>query len=273
MIRTFNANIFRLKKSRLFWWAMVLTALATAGGVMLCCLAAEGDLSEYALESYALSGAPALSIVNAVTVILFLGTDNSGRTVRNKIMVGNKRGGIYAANMLTGAVIGCSVTVAWLVGGLVGVPILGWWKMPLTEVAVYIASLMACAVAVSAAAALVSMLIQSKSGAVVVGLVAAIVLMFCAGRVYTQLGGQKEVMTTENIDGELQFELIENPNYIEVVRRAAYELALNVNPLGSSIALSNCDLKDPIAGIAGAGFVTVFISALGAAVFRRKDLR
>ncbi len=75
------------------------------------------------------------------------------------------------------------------------------------------------------------------------------------------------------IDGELQFELIENPNYIEGVRRAAYELALNVNPLGSSIALSNCDLKDPIAGIAGAGFVTVFISALGAAVFRRKDLR
>ena len=80
-------------------------------------------------------------------------------------------------------------------------------------------------------------------------------------------------MTTEKIDGELQFELIENPNYIEGVRRAAYELALNVNPLGSSIALSNCDLKDPIAGIAGAGFVTVFISALGAAGFRRKDLR
>lgn len=273
MSRVFNANLFRLRKSRLFWWAVILTALVTAGGVLLYCLMIEGDISEYALENYALSGAPVAAIVNAVTVILFLGTDHSERTVRNKLIVGNKRGGIYAANMLTGVVIGCSVNAAWLVGGLAGVPILGWWKMPMSETAVYVTSSMACAVAVSAAAALVGMLIQSKSGAVTVGLVASFALIFCASGIYERLGGQKEVMTVENIDGELILELLENPNYIDGVKRAAYEFALNVNPLGSSIALSNCDLKDPVAGLAGAGFVTVFISSLGAAAFRRKDLR
>lgn len=273
MIRTFNANMFRLKKSRLFWWAVVLTALVTAGVVLLCSLTIKGEASEYALESYALSEAPFVMIANAAAVILFLGTDHSGRTVRNKIIVGNKRGGIYAANMLTGAVIGCSVTVAWLVGGLAGVPILGWWKMPLAEAAVYIAASIACAVAVSAAAALVGMLIQSRAGAVVVGLTAAFALIWCAGSIYNRLNAQKDEMTANNVGGELKFELIENPNYIGGLKRAAYELALNVNPLGSAVALSNCDLKDPVAGIAGAGFVTVFISSLGAAVFRRKDLR
>lgn len=273
MSRVFNANLFRLRKSRLFWWAVVLTALVTAGGVLLCCLSIEGDISEYALESYALSGAPIAAIVNAAAVILFLGTDHSERTVRNKLIVGNKRGGIYAANMLTGVVIGSSVNAAWLAGGLAGVPILGWWKMPLSEAAVYIASSTACACAVSAAAALAAMLIQSKSGAVTIGLVAAFALIFCASGVYARLGGQKEVMTAENVDGELKFELIENPNYIDGVKRAAYELALNVNPFGSSIALSNCDLENPAAGLAGAGFVTVFISSLGAAAFRRKDLK
>lgn len=273
MSRVFYANLFRLRKSRLFWWAVILTALVTAGSVLLCCLTIEGDISEYALENYALSGAPVAVIVNAVAVILFLGTDHSERTVRNKLIVGNKRCGVYAANMLTGVVTGCSVNAAWLVGGLAGVPILGWWKMPLPEAVMYIASSMACAVAVSAAAASVGMLIQSKSGAITVGLVAAFALIFCASGMYTRLGDQKEVMTAENIEGELKFELIENPNYVDGVKRAAYELALNVNPLGMSIALSNCDLKDPVASFAGAGFVTVFISSLGAAAFRRKDLR
>lgn len=273
MARVFGANMFRLGKSRLFRWAVVLTALATAGSVLLSCLSINGETSEYALENRALSGAPFVMIASAATVILFLGTDNSERTVRNKIIVGGRRGGIYAANMLTGIVIGCSITAAWLVGGLAGVPILGWWKMPVSEAAVYIASSMVSAVAVSAAAAPVGMLIQSKSGAVVVGLTAAFALLFCASGVYTRLGGQKEIMTADNIDGELQFTLTENPNYVGGIKRAAYELALNVNPMGSSIALSNCDLKDPVAGIAGAGFVTVFISSLGAAVFRRKDLK
>lgn len=273
MVRIFNANMFRLKKSRLFWWVVVLTALVTVGVVLLGCLTIKGEASEYALESYALSEAPFVMIANAAMVILFISIDHSGRTVRNKIIVGNKRGGIYAANMLTGVVIGCSVNAAWLVGGLAGVPILGWWKMPASETAVYITSSMACAVAVSAAAALVGMLLQSRSAAVVVGLTAAFALIWCAGDVYNRLNAQKEEMTANNVSGELRFELIENPNYIGGLKRAAYELALNVNPMGSSIALSNCDLKDPVAGIAGAGFVTVFISSLGAAVFRRKDLK
>ena len=250
-----------------------MTALVTAGGTLLCCLTIEGDVSEYALENYALSGAPIAAVVNAAAVILFLGTDHSERTVRNKLIVGNKRGGIYAANMLTGVVIGCSVNAAWLVGGLAGVPILGWWKMPPSEAAVYIASSMACAVAVSSAAALTGMLIQSKSIAVTVGLVASFTLIFGAGSASARLGEQREIMTAAVVDGEMKFELIENPNYVDGVKRAAYELALNVNPLGSSVALSNCDLENPAAGLAGAGFVTVFISSLGAAAFRGKDLR
>lgn len=250
-----------------------MTALVTAGLVLLDSSAVNGSITDYELENVALSGAPVTAVVNAAVVILFLGTDHSERTVRNKLIVGNKRGGIYAANMLTGVVIGCSVNAAWLVGGLSGVPILGWWKMPMSEAAVYIASSMACAVAVSAAAAPVGMLIQSKAGAVTVGLVASLALIIGAGNVYMRLGEQREVMTAENIDGELKFELIENPNYIDGIERAAYELALNVNPLGSAIALSNHDLKNPVAGLAGTGFVTVFISSLGAAAFRRKDLR
>lgn len=265
--------MFRLKKSRLFWWAVAITILVTAGAVLLSCITIEGELSEYALESFTLSNAPFAMIVTAAVVILFIGVDHSERTVRNKVIVGNKRGGIYAANMLTGAVIGCSVTAAWLAGGLAGVPILGWWKMSASEAAVYIASATACAVAVSAAAALVGMMIQSRAAAAAVGLTAAFALILGAGNVYNRLNVQKEEMTASNVGGEMRFEHIENPNYLDGLKRAAYEFALNVNPMGSTIALSNRDLRDPAASIAGAGFVTVFVSSLGAAAFRRKDLK
>lgn len=272
MARIFGANMFRLRKSRLFWWSVILTALVTAGSVLLSSLSIRGEISEYALESYALAGAPIAAIVCAAAVIMFLGTDHSEKTVRNKVIVGNKRGGIYAANVLTGIIIGCSVNGAWLVGGLAGVPILGWWKMPPGEAAAYIAASMACSAAVSAAAALVGMMIQRRSGAVAVGLVSAFALLWCASGVYRGLCNNEREPVGDIVNGELMIELRDNPNYVGGAKRTAYELALHSNPLGVSIALSNCDLENPAASLAGAAFVTIFISSLGAAAFQRKDL-
>ncbi len=265
--------MFRLRKSRMFRLSVIMTALVTAAAVLIDCLSIRGDVSEYALECCALSGAPLVQIVGAAVIILFLGTDHSHKTIRNKLIVGNQRGGIYSADVLTGIVIGCSINAAWLIGGLAGVPILGFWKMKSAEALLYIVMSFVGTVSLSSVTALIGVLMQRKSGAAVAALVLAFALIMNAGAVYTRLGDKKEVMNGVYVNGELTFEITENPNYISGLKRSAYELALHVNPLGSSVALSNCDLKNPAADIAGAAFVTVFVSSLGAAAFRRKDLK
>lgn len=272
MSRIFYANMFRLRKSRLLWWSVILTALLTAGAVLLNCLSIEGDMSEYAPEAFALSGAPFVQIANAAVIILFLGTDNSSKTIRNKLIVGNPRGGVFLADVLTGMVIGFLINSAWLIGGLAGVPIMGFWKMELSQALLYIVMSFVCTVSLSAAASLVGVLFRRRSSAIVAVLTSVLLLTMCAGAVYTRLNNKKEVMNGNIINGELTLEVVENPNYIGGFKRMVYELALYVNPLGSSVALSNCDLKNPAAGLTGAAFVTVFVSSLGAAAFRRRDL-
>lgn len=272
MSRILSANLFRLRKSRLFRWAVVLTALITAAGTLIGCLSARGELSEYAPEDYALSGAPIAAIVCAAVIILFIGADNDEHTVRNKISVGGKRKDVYSANLLTSIVIGCSINAAWLVGGLAGAPILGLWKMHPAEALVYVATSTLCTSAVSAVSALLAMVIRRRSGAAVAALTLAFALLWAASAAYNGLGGSEQEMRAEVVDGEMRFELRDNPDYVSGIRRTAYELALYSNPMGVSVALSNRDLGDPAASLAGAAFATIFVSSLGAAVFGREDL-
>lgn len=264
--------MFRLKRNALFWWSLALTLLVTAAATAFDCLSIEGDLSLCALETRSLAGAPYAQLAAAAVIVLFIGADNSG-TIRNKIFVGSPRGGVYAANLLTGVVIGCSINAAWLVGGLSGAPILGFWRMSFAEAAWLIAVSFVTTAAVSVLSAIVGMLIPRRSAAAVAAMGGAIALMIAAGTVYSRLEQPKETMTAEPADGELVFEVKENPLYIDGLKRAVYEAALHINPLAPAVTLSNCDLTNTAADVAGTAFVAVFAGSLGAAAFGRRDIK
>ena len=231
MPRIFQANMFRLRKSRLFWWAVVLTALVTAGLVLLDSSAINGSIRDYDLENVALSGAPFVQIVNAAVIVLFLGTDHSHNTIRNKLIVGSRRGGIYSADVLTGIVIGCSINAAWLVGGLSGVPVLGFWKMETAKAFMYIGMSFVCTVSLSSVAALIGVLVQRRSAAVVIALMAVLALIMCANNVYERLSNNEEDRKMDFVDGEPVFEFVKNPDYVDGTLRMAFELSLNLNPM------------------------------------------
>lgn len=265
--------MFRLRKSRLFWWAVILTALVTAGFVFIDSSAVNGSIRDYELEYIALSGAPLTQIVNAAVIVLFIGTDHSHNTIRNKLIVGSRRGGIYSADVLTGMVIGCAINAAWLVGGLSGVPVLGFWKMETAKAFMYIGVTFVSTVSLSSVAALIGVLVQRRSAALVTALTAMLALIMCADYVYERLSNDEEDRIMDFVDGEPVFEIVKNPDYVGGTMRAAFELALNANPMSASIMLSNRDFGNPTASLVGTVFVTIFVNSLGAAVFRRNDLK
>lgn len=273
MLKLLRADLFRLGKNRLFKWAFAMTALVTAAFVVISCISIKGDRSEYALENYALAGAPLVQIVSAAVIVLFVGTEHSQHTIRNKLTVGSRRGNIYSSELAAGVVIGCSLNAAWLLGGLAGVPFLGAWKMPLSETMIYIAVSMLCAAAVSAVAALIGALFQNRSRGVITALITVFVMIQLAGHTYTRLSAPEQQMRAEVINGEQVMSLEKNPQYVNGAKRAAYELAMRLNPLGSLLPLSNRDLKVPAADMAGAGVVIILVSSTGNAVFKRKDLK
>ena len=263
--------MFRLRKSRLFWWAVILTALATAGIVLLDSSAISGSIRDNELENIALSGAPFVQIIGAAVIVLFLGTDHSHNTIRNKLIVGSRRSGIYSADVLTGIVIGCSINTAWLLGGLSGVPVLGFWKMETARAFMYIGMSFVCTVSLSSVAALIGVLIRRRSTAVIIALTGVLALILSANNVHERLSSNEEDWKMDFVDGEPVFELVKNPGYVDGTLRMVFELALNLNPMSVSVALSNRELADPTASLVGTAFVTVFAGSLGAAVFGRKD--
>lgn len=272
IMKLLRTDLCRLGKSRLFKWAVAMTALLTAAFVIISALSIEGDRTEYALESYALAGAPLVQIVSAAVIVLFVGAEHSQHTIRNKLTVGSRRGNVYASELITSVIIGCSLNAAWLLGGLAGVPFLGAWKMPLLEAITYIAVSMLSAAAVDAVAALIGTLFQRRSHGVVTALILVFAMTALAGQTYERLNVSEQEMRAEIINGEQSLLLEDNPRYISGAKRAAYEFALRINPLGTLIPLSNRDLKNPAADMAGAGFVTILVSSVGSAVFGRKDL-
>lgn len=273
MLKLLRTDLFRLGKSRLFKWAVVMTALVTAAFVVISCASIKGDRSEYALENYALAGAPLVQIVSAAVIVIFVGTEHSQHTIRNKLTVGSRRGNVYSSELAASVIIGCSLNAAWLLGGLAGVPFLGTWKMPLSETLIYVAVSMMCAAAVSAVAALIGTLFQSRSRGVATVLITVFAMIQLAGYAYTRLGAPEQQMRAEIINGEQVLSLEENPQYVGGAKRAAYEFAMRLDPIGALLPLSNRDLKEPAADMAGAGFVIILVSSIGKSVFGRKDLK
>ncbi len=273
MLKLLRADLFRLGKNRLFKWAFAMTALVTAAFVVICCLSIKGDKSEYTLENCALAGAPFVQIVSAAVIVIFVGTEHSQHTIRNKLTVGSRRGNVYSSELTASVIIGCSLNAAWLLGGLAGVPFLGAWKMPLSETWIYIAVSMLCAAAASSGAALIGALFHNRSKRVVSPLITVLAMIQLAGHTYTRLGAPEQQMRAEVINGEQILSLEENPQYIGGAKRVIYELALRLDPVGALLPLSNRELETPAADIAGAGFVIILVNSAGSAVFGRKDLK
>lgn len=270
MTRILSANFFRLRHSKVFWLANALTLFGTAAVVLY---AAISNASDYALDNIYFAGEPAVEFIAVAVTVLFVGTDYSDGTIRNKVAVGRVRAEIYAANTIAGIVIGVSLNASYLLGGLAGIPVLGAWKMPLSEVFSYMAVSMLYTVALSAIAALIGMLCSRKASAVVIAIFSTVLMAFAASRLYIVLCQPETQRGAAIVNGEFVLgEIEQNPRYVGGALRTVYEIALHTIPMGQSVMLSNLDIDNPLPDAAASAAVTICVSALGAAAFRKKDL-
>ena len=122
-------NMMRLKKSRIFC-AGIIVSMAYVAFLLIMnyremTYSPETVINQ--LNWYFLSTLPIASAFCSVFSGMFLGTEYSDGTIRNKLMVGYTRKEIYSANLLTvflaNAFVyfaGCFVTV------VMGIPMFGW---------------------------------------------------------------------------------------------------------------------------------------------------
>ncbi|MCM1328780.1 MAG: ABC transporter permease [Ruminococcus sp.] len=219
-------------------------------------------------------------VVAAFFTSMFIGTEYSCGTMRNKIAAGINRVKIYFANLIAVYVSLIIFCTAYIVPYLLaGILLLGNFRVYGAE---QIGAMLVCAAFIVLAYGVIflsaAMLVQSKASSAVGCIMAAYFLLFGGVYVNSSLLQEKyddKIYIGEN--GEVVRELnVPNPNYVEGTRRKIYEFINNFLPGNQSFLIMMWDGND-ISQIykieCCSAIVTVCTAAVGVSLFRRKDIK
>ena len=99
------ANFYRLRKSSAFWLALAATLAYTGLIVLVCWDHCADGTGNYTLEAILTAGFGLMgylcipSLILAPLLAVYLGTEHSEHTVRNKLITGHSKAGVYLAEL------------------------------------------------------------------------------------------------------------------------------------------------------------------------------
>lgn len=278
MRKLLSANFSRLWYSRFFW--LIAGILCFYGGfvyIMMYLNITKLGYTNTAANIYFFNGNLCLGPALAVFTAFFIGTEYSDGGFRNKISVGHKRLPIYLSNQILCTAVGILFLMAFWIGALVvGLPALGT-KILLWLEAPFFGFLYSCIATVTYAAlfCLISMLDSNKTRAAVIGLLIAIFLIL-GGFAASNGLAQPEFTTRMVMNADGAYEIMENiPNskYLSGTKRIVYQCIDALLPSCQALRPIMSDTNYPFYIPFCALGLTVFLTACGFSVFRRKDLK
>ena len=277
MSKLLLSEINRMRKSKIFWLCVIAVLGVTVWIMMMGNRAAQKI--NVTLEYYYFQLGPFIPFFYSVFISMLMGTEYSNNTIRNKLIIGHTRGQIYLAYYLT-CLIGAEFLVAvWLVGGLIGIPMLGVWTVGVeTVIGFIIITLLYCA-ALTAIFTFFGMMISSKSVSVVTQFIFALLIILAASMLYNGLCEPEMSAGMVLVDGKIVMSEPEpNPMYIGGFLRKICVLIVNILPTGQGILMLHQETSGDIPimiplQIISSVVISVGLTAVGILAFRRKNLR
>ena len=231
----------------------------------------------YTLEDYYFQFLIYADFFFAVISSMFLGTDYSDGTIRNKLIAGHTRASVYLANLIVTFVAGLLMMCVWFIGALVGVPALGFLTLSPANLVGYFLICVLLVAAYSAINTFIAMISSNKTITVLISLGLTIGMLLCASLLYNALETPETIssMTGLSISGVTApaGETVSNPNYIGGVLRSIFQILLHILPAGQSVNVAFLHVEHYYMMLLSSVAVTVGITALGIVLFGKKDLK
>lgn len=178
MSKLLRANFARLKYSLSFRVCVIISVFAGLSNIFMTYITAPGQL--FSLVSFFFCGSNVM-LLAAAFIPLFIGTEYSDLTMRNKLVVGHTKTAVYLSNFITATVcIFIIYTSCWLPAVIAGLFLDGVMD---TEAAGFWGMFFVNALAILAAAAVYvmsAMLISKKSSSVTAVLVGTFIFISAA---------------------------------------------------------------------------------------------
>lgn len=251
MTRLLRANFARLWKTRSFWVCFI-------GSAALCLInfltsySSDKEIANKLGAALTSNGSNLLFFTSTFSA-LYLGTDYSNGTIRNKLIIGHSRARIYFSDLITIASGGLIVYAAACIPVLIAGAFLGG-KIGISsgEFALRVLIGVGAVLSICAVFTLLGMLFSSKSTIVTITLVLTFAMIIGAAMIEFNL--TKQIFDNEIIHG-------------------IWRTVNDVLPSGQVIQLEtgsvhNAELM-PLYSLGMSAAVTL----VGAAVFRKKDLK
>lgn len=267
MIKILRADLSRLWKTKAVW-------ICAAGAFVVNFI----NIVSQNISGGFYGGFVITIFISAVFTALFLGTDYSDGTIRNKLSVGASRAQVYFANLLASAagafVIAGAAQLATALYALVT------QKSPNAFADVdFEMSVVICAAAVLAACSLftlMSMLIANKASVIIWAVLITTGLLFLSQYLTSRLNEEKTVYGSyydESIGDYTEMHEYPNERYVSGAKRVLMNAANNILPFGGILKASSANTADiafvPLYSLGAAAA----ISAAGVVVFRKKDIK
>ncbi len=275
MSRLLSANFMRVRRSGVFW----LCTGFMAGLALIVQFFNYREILQGlspALESDMFAYVPFVSIVAAVFVSLFSGTEYSDGTIRNKVVIGHSRTAVYLSSLITTAVCAVVMCLIYLaVYSITGLMAVGSFTAGAEVILKQILCSLALAAAFASIFTLMTLLNQNKAVAAVLCVLLAFVLLFSGSYVNNRLR-EPEFNSSYYMDesGVMQeAEKTKNPRYLEETERKIYEFANDFLPGGQSIQIASGGAAEPWKLTGYSGVILAAVTAAGIRTFKRKDLR
>lgn len=276
MRRLLRANFSRLLKNKLFW--ILISIELFMGGLfpVLHYMDNIDEKSAWTMDSTIFIYSLFVPLMVSLLTALFIGSDYSDGTMRNKLIAGQVRRNIYAANLVVNMEAAFLLCFAfWISHICIGTPLLAWFVSDAKKILGYLLVTLAMVAACVAIFTLISMLCSNKAYSVAGCILIIFMLLFVGVRITAALN-EPEMYDAYSYMSEgvtVQEDETPNPNYVSGVKRQIYNFLNEFLPGGQMIKLSNMNAEHLGRYAVYDGIIFAFVTGCGILSFRRKDLK
>ncbi|MDE6983433.1 MAG: ABC transporter permease [Lachnospiraceae bacterium] len=281
MSRLLYANFMRLKHDTCF--RICLLVMAAIGGYTP--YGTYSTMQKYMAEDYViplenafLPYIPLTVILSAAFCSLFIGTEFSDGTIRNKLMVGHLRTRVYLANLIVCFAAACMLSLAYIVPNLcMGILLLGFFRCGLEVIVFYAGCAVVLFAAVTAIYTIIAMLSQNRAVTAVLCTLGIVFMIFYGAYINARLAEPEVyegyVYVNEEIGIYEEVESMPNPHYIDGKKRVIYEFLNDFLPGNQTAVLwQGMAVHLPVMSLYSC-IITIAVTGAGMICFQKEDIK
>lgn len=276
MIKLTYANFLRLKKDNIFWSGIIFMFLFVVYNFTMRYIDVKNQGYTQYVDDRTLWYAMFIGILSAIFCSLYIGTEYSDGTIRNKLIIGNTRFSIYLSNLFICSIASLLMCLSFIIAVcLIGIPYFGFF-VNLNTIILYILCSIALTIAFCSIYTLIAMINHNKAAVSIICILGIFILMFATTYISSQLREPEIYDPAVYYDeqGEIeQYPATPNPNYVDGTKRRVYEFLYDFIPTGQAQQLSSLTADDLLKLAYYDILIIIVTTGFGLYFFNKKDIK